>query len=124
MTDLHDPELAVLPFNAGPHINVGSLTKADHGQPVTAYGTLTDLVVKTTDGGRCWAQGFLHDESGTVELLIFPATFAVFEDLIVEDARLVVSARVEARDLESHGSTVPQTPHLLATRLFTPEVSR
>lgn len=68
------------------------------GAVVTLGGLVTAVQRKTTKKGSAWAIITLEDLEGTIELMVFPQSYASFGALLVEDSILVIRARVDRTD--------------------------
>ena len=68
------------------------------GTVTTVSGLVTGVQRKTTKKGSPWAIITLEDLEGTLELMVFPQSYASFGQLLVEDSILVVRARVDRSD--------------------------
>lgn len=65
------------------------------GTVTTVSGLVTGVQRKTTKKGSPWAIITIEDLEGTLELMVFPQSYASFGPLLVEDSILVVRARVD-----------------------------
>lgn len=74
-----------------------SVNTVKDGQRVTLTGVIGNLAVQTSIGGnpREWAMGHLADDTGRVDVTVFPNRYAHAKDLVVEGALVVVTGRVE-----------------------------
>ena len=77
---------------------IGEIDAAMSGQPVTIGGMVTSIRQITTRKGQPMAFARLEDLQGSIEVTIFPRTFASTKDLWREDTILLVIGKVEARD--------------------------
>ena len=68
------------------------------GTVTTVSGLVTGVQRKTTKKGSPWAIITLEDLEGTLELMVFPQSYASFGQLLVEDSILVVRVRVDRSD--------------------------
>ena len=68
------------------------------GTIATLGGLVTSVQRKTTKKGSAWAIITLEDLEGSIELMVFPQSYASFGALLVEDSILVVRARVDRSD--------------------------
>jgi DNA polymerase-3 subunit alpha len=68
------------------------------GERVTVAGILSSVTRRMTKDGKAWAQVVLEDLEGSVEVLFFPASYAQVGLQIVEDAIVVITGRVDARE--------------------------
>jgi DNA polymerase III subunit alpha len=68
------------------------------GTVATIGGLVTSVQRKTTKKGSAWAIITLEDLEGSLELMVFPQSYASFGALLVEDSILVVRARVDRND--------------------------
>jgi DNA polymerase III subunit alpha len=65
---------------------------------VMVAGILSSVTRRMTKDGKAWAQVVLEDLEGSVEVLFFPASYAQVGLQIVEDAIVVITGRVDARE--------------------------
>jgi len=68
------------------------------GTIVTVGGLVTAVQRKTTKQGSPWAIVTLEDLEGTVDILVFPQSYASAGPMLVDDAVLIVRARVDRSD--------------------------
>jgi DNA polymerase-3 subunit alpha len=68
------------------------------GEIVTAGGILSGVQRKITRQGAAWASATLEDLEGSVEVLVFPATYQRYQDLVSDDALVVVRGRLDRRE--------------------------
>ena len=68
------------------------------GEKVVLAGILSSVTRRMTKDGKAWAQVVLEDLEGSVEVLFFPASYAQVGMQIAEDAIVVVTGRVDARE--------------------------
>jgi DNA polymerase III subunit alpha len=68
------------------------------GERVVVAGILSGVTRRMTKDGKPWAQVVLEDLEGSVEVLFFPQSYAQVGLQIVEDAIVVISGRVDARE--------------------------
>ncbi len=68
------------------------------GERVTVAGILSSVTRRVTKDGKQWAQVVLEDLEGSVEVLFFPASYAQVGLQIAEDAIVVITGRVDARE--------------------------
>ena len=68
------------------------------GTVATLGGLVTSVQRKTTKKGSAWAIITLEDLEGSIELMVFPQSYASFGALLVEDSILVVRARIDRSD--------------------------
>ncbi len=62
---------------------------------VTVGGMVTGVQRKTTKKGSSWAIVTLEDLDGSVDIMVFPQTYTSVSTLLVDDAVIVVKARVD-----------------------------
>ncbi len=74
------------------------LNDLDDGTQRTIGGVITSLQRKWTKKGDLMAVFVLEDLQGSVEVMIFPKTMAQIGHLLVEDAVVVTTGRVDKRD--------------------------
>ncbi|MGN2640310.1 DNA polymerase III subunit alpha [Nocardia takedensis] len=68
------------------------------GAQVTIGGILASVNRRINKNGLAWASAQLEDLTGGVEVLFFPQSYQVFGMDVVEDAVVLVKARVSVRD--------------------------
>ncbi|HEU5271603.1 MAG TPA: DNA polymerase III subunit alpha [Jatrophihabitans sp.] len=68
------------------------------GERVVVAGILSGVTRRMTKDGKPWAQVVLEDLEGSVEVLFFPQSYAQVGLQIVEDAIVVISGRLDARE--------------------------
>jgi DNA polymerase-3 subunit alpha len=68
------------------------------GETVTVCGIVQSVVTKTTRNSSLMAYVTLEDDTGSLEVLVFPAALARFEELLKEGAALALEGRVSLRD--------------------------
>jgi DNA polymerase III subunit alpha len=84
------------------------------GQPVTVAGILSAVQRRVNRTGSPWASAMLEDLEGSVEVLFFPATYAQVGISVIEDAVVVIKARVDRRE---------DAAKLIALELAVPDLS-
>ncbi len=80
--------------------SIASVLVDEHldGTFVTLGGLVTGIQRKTTKKGSAWAIITLEDLEGSLELMVFPQSYASFGALLVEDSILVVRAKIDRSD--------------------------
>ena len=80
--------------------SVASLAADDHadGSVVTVGGLITSVQRKTTKAGSMWAIVTVEDLDGTVEVMVFPNTYATWGLQLAEDTIVVVKGRLDRTD--------------------------
>ncbi|TWP50282.1 DNA polymerase III subunit alpha [Lentzea tibetensis] len=68
------------------------------GTQVTIGGILASVMRRVNKNGESWASAQLEDLVGGIEVLFFPKSFTVHGMSVVEDAIVLVKARVAKRD--------------------------
>jgi DNA polymerase III subunit alpha len=68
------------------------------GERVVLAGILSGVTRRMTKDGKPWAQVVLEDLEGSVEVLYFPQSYSQVGLQIVEDAIVLVTGRVDARE--------------------------
>ncbi|GGI04361.1 DNA polymerase III subunit alpha [Egicoccus halophilus] len=81
---------------------------------VTVGGVLTGLTKKFTKKGDTYLVATLEDLTGNVEVVFWPNTYRAAHEVLVEDAVLVVTGRLEVRD---------EALKLQANRVSAPDLS-
>lgn len=108
------------------------------GSIVTIGGLVTAVQRKTTKQGSPWAILTLEDLDGSVEVLVFPQSYGAVGPMLVDDAVLIVRARVDRSDDDgvrvmamevtqpdlSEASSGPVRVSLAASRCIPPLVDR
>ena len=107
------------------------------GEQVTVAGILCNVLRRVTKTGSPWASASLEDLEGSIEVMIFPSTYAKVGIHIAEDAIVAVRGRLNNRDETatlvaadvtlpdlSVGPRGPVVVHLPAARCTPPVVDR
>jgi DNA polymerase-3 subunit alpha len=108
------------------------------GQVISLGGLVTSVVRKTTKKGSAWAIVTLEDLEGSLEVMVFPASYASFGTLLVDDSILVIRTKIDRSDDEgvraialevtapdlSGAPTGPVRLTMSATRCVPPLVAR
>ena len=68
------------------------------GTVVTVGGLVTAVQRKTTKQGSAWAILTLEDLEGSVDVMVFPASYQAASTLLVDDAVIIIRARVDRSD--------------------------
>ena len=68
------------------------------GSVVTLGGLVTSVQRKTTKQGSPWAIVTLEDLEGSVDVMVFPQSYASVGTMLVDDAVIIVRARVDRSD--------------------------
>jgi DNA polymerase III subunit alpha len=79
-------------------VSCAELRERRDGDAVTVGGVLSGLTKKFTRKGDTYLVATLEDLSGSVEVVFWPATYRAAHEVLVEDAVLVVTGRLEVRD--------------------------
>jgi DNA polymerase-3 subunit alpha len=93
---------------------LSSLTERADGAVVTVAGILAKLTKKFTKRGEVYIIADLEDLDGGAECIFFPQVYTQHQGILVQDAVVVVKARVDARD---------ETPKLVALEVKPPNLS-
>jgi DNA polymerase III subunit alpha len=93
---------------------LSSLTERSDGAVVTVAGILAKLTKKFTKRGEVYVIADLEDLDGGAECIFFPQVYTQHQGILVQDAVVVVKARVDARD---------ETPKLVALEVKPPNLS-
>jgi DNA polymerase-3 subunit alpha len=78
--------------------SIADLDELDDGVQRTIGGVITGLQRKWTKKGDLMAVFTLEDLQGSVEVMVFPKTMAQIGHLLVEDAVVITTGRVDKRD--------------------------
>jgi DNA polymerase-3 subunit alpha len=89
---------------------------ANDGSVVLVGGLVTGVQRKTTKQGSLWAIVTLEDLEGAVEIMAFPNVFAQSGLNLVEDAIVIVKARLDRNDDDS--------ARLVALEISVPDLSQ
>jgi DNA polymerase-3 subunit alpha len=68
------------------------------GSTVTIAGLVTGVARRVTRRGDPWATATVEDLEGSVEVMLFPATYATYALTIAEDKVVVVRGKLERRE--------------------------
>ena len=71
------------------------------GTSATIGGLVTTVQRKTTKQGSAWAIVTLEDLEGSVDVMVFPQTYQQFSTVLVEDAVVIVRAKVDRSEDEA-----------------------
>jgi DNA polymerase-3 subunit alpha len=93
---------------------LSSLSERSDGTVVTVAGILAKLTKKFTKRGEVYIVADLEDLDGGAECIFFPQVYTQHQGILVQDAVVVVKARVDARD---------DTPKLVALEVKSPNLS-
>ncbi|WP_037254919.1 DNA polymerase III subunit alpha [Kibdelosporangium aridum] len=92
------------------------------GTQVTIGGILASVTRRVNKNGEPWASAQLEDLAGGIEALFFPKTYSVVGMSVVEDAIVLVKARVAKRDdrisLIANDLVVPDLESLAGSQPF------
>ena len=77
--------------------SIGELlgAEADEDRVVTLAGILSGVQRKVTRQGDAWASATLEDLDGAVEVMFFPAVYRRRQDLLGDDAIVLVRGRLD-----------------------------
>ncbi|HJU98162.1 MAG TPA: DNA polymerase III subunit alpha [Jiangellaceae bacterium] len=96
---------------------IASLSDEDESPPgitVTIGGLVTGLQRKVTRRGDTWAIATVEDLEGSVDVMLFPATYQQHALQLAEDTVIVVKGRLDRRD---------DAPAVIASELTFPDLS-
>lgn len=81
---------------------IGDLDPTIHNEkPFRFGGILTNIrTIPTKKTGKLMAFGKLEDETGAIDIVIFPKTFEEFSHLVKNDSVVLVNAKVDIKDEE------------------------
>jgi DNA polymerase-3 subunit alpha len=93
--------------------SIAEVVELEEGSRRSVGGVITGLQKKWTKRGDLMAVFTLEDLQGSIEVMVFPKTMASIGHLLADDAVVVLTSRLDARD---------DTPKLVATdvELFEP----
>ncbi|MGH9252137.1 MAG: DNA polymerase III subunit alpha, partial [Acidimicrobiales bacterium] len=97
--------------------SISSLADEEESPPgitVTIGGLVTGLQRKVTRRGDTWAIATVEDLEGSVDVMLFPATYQQHALQLAEDTVVVVKGRLDRRD---------DAPQLIASDLSLPDLS-
>ncbi len=75
--------------------SIAELGERHKGRTVRLVGILSELVTRKTRGGNLMAKALLEDLTGTLEVVIFPAVFDKFAELLRTGEPLLVRGQVQ-----------------------------
>lgn len=80
--------------------SIASVVVDEHldGQVVTIGGLVTSVQRKTTKKGSPWAILSLEDLEGSLDIMVFPQTYASYGTLLVDDSIIVVRTKIDRSD--------------------------
>jgi DNA polymerase-3 subunit alpha len=84
------------------------------GLTVTIGGLITGLQRKVTRRGDTWAIATVEDLEGSVDVMLFPATYQQYALQLAEDVVVIVKGRLDRRD---------DSPQVVASDLTLPDLS-
>ncbi|MFD8093186.1 DNA polymerase III subunit alpha [Streptomyces malaysiensis] len=95
---------------------VAQLTGGDFpdGAVVTVGGIISGLQRKMTKQGNAWAIATVEDLAGSIECMVFPATYQLVSGQLIEDTVVFVKGRLDRRE---------DVPRLVAMELSVPDLS-
>ncbi|SEF17844.1 DNA polymerase III subunit alpha [Jiangella alba] len=95
---------------------ISALTGGDHpdGAVVTIGGIVSGLQRKVTKRGDAWAIATVEDLAGSIDCMVFPATYQLVAAGLAEDAIVLVKGRLDKRE---------DVPRLVVSELTTPDLS-
>ena len=94
----------------------GEVTEEMHGQTITVAGIVSWIRPHITKKGDMMAFVHLEDVQGSIEVVVFPRTYAETRDLWQEDKILVVRGRVDAERREPNLLCESVRDHVTVTR--------
>jgi len=91
--------LSALAMEVDEKIGRIDLENASPGQKIKLGGILSSLrIVVTKKNGSEMAFATLEDETGKIELVVFPKTYSSYRELWVKDRVVIVEGKIETRD--------------------------
>ncbi len=94
----------------------GEIDETMNGQEITLAGIVVWTRQIITKRGDPMAFVGLEDLQGTIELVVFPSTYAKFQDLLQEESLLLVHGKVDAKDREPKIICDRVQDHLIVNR--------
>jgi DNA polymerase III subunit alpha len=85
-------------LNAAADTRLSSIGGRGDGAVVTVAGVLAKLVKKLTKRGESYVVAEVEDLDGASECIFFPQLYQRHQELLQQDAMVVIKARVDARD--------------------------
>jgi DNA polymerase-3 subunit alpha len=83
-------------------------TKVRDGEKAIIGGMVTSKTIKYTKNNTVMAFLTLEDLFGTVEVIVFPRQYAIYQHMIEEDAKLFIKGRVNLEE-EKNGKLICET---------------
>jgi DNA polymerase-3 subunit alpha len=93
--------------------SIADLAEMEDGTMRTVAGVVTALSRKYTKRGDLMATFVLEDIASSIEVMVFPKTMALYNELLAPDAIVTVKGRVDGRE---------DTPKLMALEIARPEI--
>lgn len=81
-------------------VTIGELKERQDGKRIMLGGMLSDIRFQTTKKGELMAYATLEDMQATIELLIFPRSLNDTRDMLIEDAAVFVTGRLNCQEDE------------------------
>ena len=106
---------AVVPPVAAAAAGAGTTGRRRDADMITVGGLVTGLQRKLTRKGDPYAVATLEDLDGSLEVIVWPSTYAVAGHKLVEDTVVLVRGRVERRD---------DAPTMMAAEISVPDLTR
>ena len=93
---------------------MSALADKEDGAQVVIGGLLSSVTRRVTKQGAPMATVVLEDLEGAIEVMFFPATYALAAVHLIEDAVVLVRGRIDRRD---------DAPKLIASEVSVPDLS-
>jgi len=91
--------LSILELETDEKIGSLDLESVSPGQRIKLGGILSSLrIVVTKKNNSEMAFGTLEDDTGKIELVIFPKTYSTYKEILIKDRTLIIEGRVEVRE--------------------------
>lgn len=74
------------------------VVKLEDGKEVTVGGLITDKKIKYTKNDKIMAFLTLEDLIGSIEVIVFPATYEKYSSLLVEDKKVFLTGKVSLEE--------------------------
>lgn len=86
-------------------IAIGQLTPAMEGRSLSVGGSIADLRAITTKNGKRMAFAKIADNSGEVEVVLFPNVYEPLSEELERDQVVIVKGKLTSRDKDGHATS-------------------